>query len=185
MAALPAILTVDDDEPVLRSIERDLRARYGDRYRVLAAGSGQEALELSREVTRRGDAIALFVVDQRMPVMTGIELLREALPLQPEAKRIHDALAPSPGDRARTARAREIRINTRPATGAMRLRRNRRMISCRGRVRRGASYSVAFRHQHAQRSCDSSDAGVLQRMHGRTHGSVERVHGNQPGQGRR
>ena len=88
MAALPAILTVDDDEPVLRSIERDLRARYGDRYRVLAAGSGPEALELSREVTRRGDAIALFVVDQRMPVMTGIEMLREALPLHPDAKRI-------------------------------------------------------------------------------------------------
>jgi thioredoxin reductase (NADPH) len=55
---------------------------------VLAAGSGHEALELTRELTRRGDAIALFVVDQRMPVMTGIELLREALPLQPDAKRI-------------------------------------------------------------------------------------------------
>ncbi len=85
---MPAILTVDDDEPVLRSIERDLRARYGDRYRVMGAGSGHEALELSRELTRRGDVIALFVVDQRMPVMTGIELLREALPLQPDAKRI-------------------------------------------------------------------------------------------------
>jgi len=52
MVAMPAILTVDDDEPVLRSIERDLRARYGDRYRVLAAASGHEALELSRELTR-------------------------------------------------------------------------------------------------------------------------------------
>jgi thioredoxin reductase (NADPH) len=88
MAALPAILTVDDDPPVLRSIERDLRTRYGDRYRVLAAGSGDEALELTRELTRRGDQIALYVVDQRMPVMTGIELLRESLPIQPDAKRI-------------------------------------------------------------------------------------------------
>ena len=88
MAAKPAILAVDDDAPVLRSIERDLRARYGDGYRVLAAGSGAEALEVTRELTKRGDAIALFVVDQRMPAMTGIELLREALPLQPEAKRI-------------------------------------------------------------------------------------------------
>jgi len=88
MAAMPAILTVDDDPPVLRSIERDLRARYGDRYRVLAAGSGDEALELTRELTRRGDQIALYVVDQRMPVMTGIELLRESLPIQPDAKRI-------------------------------------------------------------------------------------------------
>jgi thioredoxin reductase (NADPH) len=88
MAAKPAILAVDDDAPVLRSVERDLRARYGDVYRVLAAGSGQEALETTRELTRRGDPVALFVVDQRMPNMTGIELLREALPLQPEAKRI-------------------------------------------------------------------------------------------------
>jgi thioredoxin reductase (NADPH) len=88
MAAKPAILAVDDDTPVLRSIERDLRSRYGDGYRVLAAGSGAEALEVTRELTQRGDPVALFVVDQRMPSMTGIELLREALPLQPEAKRV-------------------------------------------------------------------------------------------------
>ncbi len=88
MAAKPAILAVDDDAPVLRSIERDLRARYGDGYRVLAVDSGAEALEITRELTQRGDPVALFVVDQRMPSMTGIELLREALPLQPEAKRI-------------------------------------------------------------------------------------------------
>ncbi len=88
MAAKPAILAVDDDAPVLRAVERDIRARYGSDYRVLAAGSGAEALELVREMTRRGDAIALFLVDQRMPVMTGIELLGEALPLQPDAKRV-------------------------------------------------------------------------------------------------
>ncbi len=88
MATRPSILTVDDDEPVLRSIERDLRTRYGEEYRILAATSGAEALEVTRELTRRGDAIALFVVDQRMPVMTGIELLRETVPLQPDAKRV-------------------------------------------------------------------------------------------------
>ncbi len=88
MVAKPAILAVDDDAPVLRAVERDLRARYGTDYRVLAAGSGAEALDLVRELTRRGDPVALFVVDQRMPVMTGIELLREALPLQPDAKRV-------------------------------------------------------------------------------------------------
>jgi thioredoxin reductase (NADPH) len=88
MAAKPAIVAVDDDAPVLRSVERDLRARYGAAYRVVAAGSGMDALELMRELTRRGDPVALFVVDQRMPVMTGIELLRESLPLQPDAKRV-------------------------------------------------------------------------------------------------
>jgi thioredoxin reductase (NADPH) len=88
MAAKPAILAVDDDAPVLRAVERDLRAQYGSDYRILAAGSGAEALEIVRELTRRGDPIALFVVDQRMPVMTGIELLADALPLQPDAKRV-------------------------------------------------------------------------------------------------
>lgn len=88
MAAKPAILAVDDDPPVLRAVERDLRARYGTDYRVLAAGSGADALELVRELTRRGDPIALFVVDQRMPVMTGTEFLTEALVLQPDAKRV-------------------------------------------------------------------------------------------------
>jgi len=88
MAAKPAILAVDDDPPVLRAVERDLRARYGSDYRILAAGSGSDALELVRELTRRGDPVALFVVDQRMPTMTGTEFLTEALVLQPEAKRI-------------------------------------------------------------------------------------------------
>ena len=88
MAAKPAILAVDDDLPVLRAVERDLRARYGDDYRILAAGSGAEALEVVRELTQRGDPVALFLVDQRMPAMTGIELLAEALPLQPDAKRV-------------------------------------------------------------------------------------------------
>ena len=88
MAAKPAILAVDDDEPVLRAVERDLRARYADEYRIIGAGSGAEALDTVQELTRRGDPVALFVVDQRMPGMTGIELLREAVPLQPDAKRI-------------------------------------------------------------------------------------------------
>ena len=88
MAAKPTIVAVDDDAPVLRAVERDLRGRYGAEYRILAAGSGAEALESVRELTRRGDPVALFVVDQRMPVMTGIELLREALPLQPDARRV-------------------------------------------------------------------------------------------------
>ena len=88
MAAKPAILAVDDDPQVLRSIERDLRARYGDRFRVLAAGSGADALDATNELTRRADPVALFVVDQRMPEMTGVEFLREALEVQPDAKRI-------------------------------------------------------------------------------------------------
>ena len=84
----PVILAVDDDAPVLRAVERDLRARYGKDYRIVAAGSGAEALDVVRQLTVRGGAIGLFVVDQRMPGMTGIEFLAQALELQPDAKRV-------------------------------------------------------------------------------------------------
>ena len=88
MVAKPAILAVDDDAPVLRAVERDLRSRYADEYRIIGAGSGADALEVVRELTQRGDAVALLLVDQRMPSMTGTEFLAEAIPLQPEAKRV-------------------------------------------------------------------------------------------------
>ncbi len=84
----PAIVVVDDDPPVLRAIERDLRARYGDEFRVVAAPGGEEGLELVRQLTLRGSAIGLLVVDQRMPRMTGIEFLVASLELQPDAKRV-------------------------------------------------------------------------------------------------
>jgi thioredoxin reductase (NADPH) len=86
--AKAAILAVDDDGPVLRAVERDLRARYAKDYRIVAADSGMAALEATRQLTLRGTAVALFVVDQRMPVMTGIEFLQEAIGLQPDAKRV-------------------------------------------------------------------------------------------------
>jgi len=86
--AKPVVLAVDDDVPVLRAIERDLRSRYGQNYRVVAASSGEDALEAVRQLTVRGSAVGLFVVDQRMPRMTGIEFLAQALELQPDAKRV-------------------------------------------------------------------------------------------------
>ena len=88
MADKPVLLAVDDDAPVLRAVERDLRTRYGDDYRVIGAGSGVEALEVVRELTQRSNPVALFLVDQRMPHMTGIEFLGEAIALQPEARRV-------------------------------------------------------------------------------------------------
>ena len=88
MATKPVILAVDDDLPVLRAVERDLRARYGDAYRIVAANSGADALEAVRQLTLRGSAVALFMVDQRMPQMTGIEFLGQALELQPDARRV-------------------------------------------------------------------------------------------------
>jgi thioredoxin reductase (NADPH) len=86
--AKPVILAVDDDDLVLRAVERDLRTRYAAGYRIVAADSGTAALEMTRQLTARGTSVALFLVDQRMPVMTGIEFLHQAIELQPDAKRV-------------------------------------------------------------------------------------------------
>lgn len=85
--AKPAILTVDDDREVLRAVERDLRTRYAADYRVLRADSGQAALEILRELKLRNDPVALLLVDQRMPQMSGVELLHHAQEIFPEARR--------------------------------------------------------------------------------------------------
>jgi thioredoxin reductase (NADPH) len=81
------MLTVDDDPEVLRAIERDLRQRYADRYRVLRADSGKAALEALDHLKKRNEPVALFLVDQRMPQMTGVSFLTEAVKLYPDAKR--------------------------------------------------------------------------------------------------
>jgi thioredoxin reductase (NADPH) len=86
--AKPAILTVDDDSDVLRAIERDLRQRYSDRYRVLRAESGMAALDLLRRLQQRNDSVALLLVDHRMPEMNGVETLVEAIKLYPDTKRV-------------------------------------------------------------------------------------------------
>lgn len=88
MATKPVLMTVDDDPEVLRAVERDLRTNYGNRYRVLAADSGATALSTLEQLTVRGQAVALFLVDQRMPRMTGVEFLEKAIELFPDAKRV-------------------------------------------------------------------------------------------------
>ena len=86
--AKPIILTVDDDPEVLRAVERDLRRRYGRDYRVLRADSGASALDALGKLKLRGDPVALFLVDQRMPRMTGVEFLEEARALYPKARKV-------------------------------------------------------------------------------------------------
>ena len=86
--AKPVILTLDDDANVLRVIRGDLSREYGAEYRVALADSGDAALELLRELKRRGESSALFVVDQRMPRMTGVECLEKAIEIDPGAKRV-------------------------------------------------------------------------------------------------
>jgi thioredoxin reductase (NADPH) len=84
----PAILAVDDEPAVLAAVARDLRRGFGERYRILRAGSGAAALELLKEVRTRGDQVALLIADQRMPRMAGTEYLVEARKVVPDAKRV-------------------------------------------------------------------------------------------------
>ena len=84
----PVLLTVDDDAEVLRAVERDLRRRYGERYRVLRADSGAVALETLKGLKRRNDSVGLLLADQRMPQMTGVEFLGQAKEFFPNAKRV-------------------------------------------------------------------------------------------------
>jgi len=84
----PILLALDDDADVLRAIERDLRSEYGADYRVARADSGPAALELLDALHRRGEVPALFLVDQRMPGMTGVEFLERAMERYPDARRV-------------------------------------------------------------------------------------------------
>ncbi|GGG94162.1 FAD-dependent oxidoreductase [Silvibacterium dinghuense] len=83
----PVILAVDDDASVLEAVVQDLRRKYGAEYRILRAGSGQAALDTCAQLKQRGDSVALVLSDQRMPGMSGVELLERVQHVYPEAKR--------------------------------------------------------------------------------------------------
>jgi thioredoxin reductase (NADPH) len=82
------LLAVDDDPAVGHAIERDLRHRYGSRYRVVLADSGEAGLGIVEQIVRRGEPVALLVADQRMPGMNGVEFLSRALRVAPQSKRV-------------------------------------------------------------------------------------------------
>jgi thioredoxin reductase (NADPH) len=83
-----AILTVDDDSSVSRAVARDLRRRYGDRYRIVRAESGAQALDALREMKLRGEVVAVLLADYRMPQMNGLQFLEAAMDLYPAARRV-------------------------------------------------------------------------------------------------
>jgi len=84
----PILLTVDDDPEVLNAIERDLRQHFRTDYRVVKASSGAQALETITELKQRGSQLALFLVDERMPHMTGTQFLSEAIKVYPDARKV-------------------------------------------------------------------------------------------------
>jgi len=83
----PILLTVDDDPGVSRAVARDLRRHYGEDYRVVRTESGPQALDALRELKLRGDPVAVLLADHRMPEMSGLEFLEEAMDLFPHARR--------------------------------------------------------------------------------------------------
>lgn len=88
MATKPVIMTIDDDTEVLRAVERDLRREYGKLFRIIPVSSGAEGLETLKQLKLRTQPVALFLVDQRMPKMTGVEFLEQAMEIYPDAKRV-------------------------------------------------------------------------------------------------
>ncbi len=88
MAKKPFILALDDDPAVLRAVERDLKSKFSADYRILAVDAPDKAMDFVQQLTTRGDRIALFLVDQRMPRVSGTEFLLNALALQPDARRV-------------------------------------------------------------------------------------------------
>lgn len=81
-------MIVDDEPAVLNAVERDLRPRYGKDYRTVKAESGAAALDATQRLHQRNEIVALFLVDQRMPQMSGTEFLAQALKFFPEAKKV-------------------------------------------------------------------------------------------------
>jgi thioredoxin reductase (NADPH) len=82
----PTIVTVDDDPMVSAAITRDLASRYGADYRLVRTTSGGEALGVLTQLALRDQPVALIVADQRMPLMTGVEMLEQARAHAPGAK---------------------------------------------------------------------------------------------------
>ncbi len=84
----PVVLAVDDDPAVLSAVQRDLRRKYGEDYRIIGVDSGAAALEVLHQLESRGDLVALFVADQRMPETSGVEFLEQAAAIYPEARSV-------------------------------------------------------------------------------------------------
>jgi thioredoxin reductase (NADPH) len=85
---LPIIFVIDDDLQVLKAIQRDMKNEYRNDYRILSTSSAKEALDLLKELQLKNETVAMFLTDQRMPEMEGVDFLEASLPLFPEAKRV-------------------------------------------------------------------------------------------------
>ena len=85
---LPFIVIIDDDTQVLRAIQRDVRNKFREDYKVLATESASEALGAVKELKLKNETVALFISDQRMPEMEGTEFLGKTQEFFPDAKKV-------------------------------------------------------------------------------------------------
>src|SRR5580704_13447161 len=86
--ARPILLAVDDDVSVLEAVVQDLRRKYGETYRIMRAASGPAALDTLAQLKTREEPVALIISDQRMPGISGVEMLERARDIYPDARRI-------------------------------------------------------------------------------------------------
>ncbi|HZX59443.1 MAG TPA: response regulator, partial [Mucilaginibacter sp.] len=84
----PIIFSIDDDPQVLRAISRDLKTQYNADYKIISTSSANEALDALTDLKNSSDTVALFLVDQRMPEMEGVDFLHKAIKIYPDAKRV-------------------------------------------------------------------------------------------------
>ncbi|WP_298320110.1 response regulator [uncultured Aquimarina sp.] len=84
----PIIFALDDNPQVLRAVTRDLKSEYRKEYRVMSTESANDALEALENLKKKNEVVALFLVDQRMPEMLGVEFLKKAKQFFPDAKKV-------------------------------------------------------------------------------------------------
>ena len=85
---IPVIMILDDEPQVLNAVERDLRKHYRSDYRIVKSSDGSQALDTLKKLKQRNSPVALYLVDQRMPKMSGTDFLNEATKLYPEARKV-------------------------------------------------------------------------------------------------
>ena len=84
----PILFAVDDDPQVLAAVTRYLRSQYRSTYRIMRTNSPKEGLDALTDLKKKGEVVALFLVDQRMPEMLGVEFLEQAKETFPNAKSV-------------------------------------------------------------------------------------------------
>lgn len=77
------IICVDDEMIILHSLREQLELEFGDDYNIEIAESGNEALDLFKELLEDGKEIPLIISDYMMPDIKGDELLEQVMGISP------------------------------------------------------------------------------------------------------